>query len=172
MPGALGTAGAPLIVAGCFDDPTKNALNANNDWILYTNQSGVAGSFPNPNAPGSGITFPYTSFGTAITMINPNPAVGAAVGIFPAGTYAFSIYAVVTTTITTATSWLFTLGYTDDKQAQTPTASTSSTMTAGTVQQATYIFRTTGATALTFTPTSVSAAAGAIAFTAVLQRLA
>ena len=36
-------------------------------------------------------------------MINPNPAVGAAVGIFPAGTYAFSIYAVITTTITTAT---------------------------------------------------------------------
>jgi|ERR1700675_4433593 len=171
MPGTPGTAGAPLLYVGAFDDATKNNLNQNNDWILYVNQSGVAGGFPNADAPGSGLTFPYTSFGTAITMVNPAPG-GAAVGIFPAGTYEVSVYAVITTTITTATSWSFVLGYTDDQGAKTPTATTSSTMTAGAVQQGTYLFRSTGATALTFTPTSASAAAGAIAFTVVLQRLA
>ena len=140
--------GGTLVKQGCFDADVMNAINTGNDWILATNAN---------------LVFPYTSFGTAITLLPLGHA---------AGLYSVSIYAVITTTITTATSWLFTLGYTDPKQAQTPTLSTSSTMTAGTIQQATYNLYSTGATALTHTPTSASAAAGVIAYVVTVQRLA
>lgn len=106
--------------------------------------------------------FAYTGFGTAVTML-PSTA--------PAGLYLATAYGVITTTITTATSWLFKLGFTDDDEAQTPTLSTSSTMTAGATQQGSYAFRSNGTAAITYTPTSASAAAGVIAYSLVLERL-
>jgi hypothetical protein len=110
----------------------------------------------------SNSAFGYASFGTAITML---PSTAAA------GLYQAELYAVITTTITTATSWLFKLGFTDDDQAQTPTIATSSTMTAGAINQAVYTFRSSGTAAITWTPTSASAAAGVVAVSMILTRL-
>lgn len=121
------------------------------------------GECPDIVAKSSNLALGFASFGTAITLL---PATA------PAGTYRVSVYAVIVTTITTATSWLFKLGFTDDKQAQTPTASTSSTMTAGTAEQGVYTFRSAGTAAITFTPTAASADAGVIAYSLVLERIA
>lgn len=141
-----------VLIEGAFDYSDRAAINSN-----FTNTPGIVASSVNS-------AFPYTSFGTAITLL----AAGAAA----TGTFRVNITGVVTTTITTATSWLFTIGYTDDQGARTPTVATSSTMTAGTVEQGSYLFRNTGAAAITVTPTSASAAAGVIAYSVVLERLA
>jgi hypothetical protein len=140
----------PLVKQGCFDADLENQINA----LQAANDTLVAVS--------SNSAFSYTGFGTAITLL---PATT------PAGTYMCSIYAVVTTTITTATSWYFVLGFTDDKQGQTPTVCTSSTETAGTAQQGTYMFRSNGTAAITLTPTAASAAAGVIAYSCTIQRI-
>lgn len=140
----------PLVKQGAFDNDVMsqvNALQAANDVLVASSQNSALG---------------FASFGTAITLL---PATA------PAGTYIATIYAVITTTITTATSWLFTLGFTDDKQAQTPTVCTSSTMTAGAAEQGAYMFRSNGTAAITFTPTAASAGAGVIAYSVVLQRV-
>ena len=141
----------PLVKVGVFEADTLNQLNAlaqANDVMVASSQNAALG---------------FASFGTAITLLPASTAL--------AGTYICTIYGVITTTITTATSWLFTIAYTDDKQAQTPTVCTSSTMTAGTVEQGSFMFRSTGATAVTFTPTAASAGAGVIAYSVVLQRV-
>ena len=73
----------PLVKQGCFDADTKkqvNALAAANDILVATSQNAAFG---------------YAGFGTAITLL---PATA------PAGTYLCTIYGVVTTTITVATS--------------------------------------------------------------------
>jgi hypothetical protein len=144
--------GQVLFKQGALDNDNMAALNAGNDWIVANASTGI---------PGLGTPLGFASFGTAITLL---PA-GS-----PAGTYTVTIYGVVTTTIVTATTWSFVLGFTDDKQAQTPTAITSSTLTAGTANQGQYSFRSTGATAITITPTAASISAGAIQYTVVLQR--
>ena len=140
-----------LTKQGCFDNDvmaTLNALASANDILVASSQNS---------------SFSYTSFGTAITLLTKANA--------PAGTYICTIYGVVTTTITTATSWSFVLGYTDDAQAQTATVCTSSTMTANATEQGAYMFRSTGAAAITITPTAASAAAGVIAYSCILQRV-
>lgn len=140
----------PLVKQGCFDADTENQVNAlaaANDVLVASSQNAAFG---------------FAGFGTAITLL---PATA------PAGTYLCTIYGVVTTTITVATSWLFTLSFTDDKQAQTPTVCTSSTMTAGTAEQGSYLFRSNGTAAITFTPTAASAGAGVIAYSLILQRV-
>src|SRR5277367_6788905 len=132
-----------LIKQGCFDADVMNQINAllaGQDLLVAASQNAALG---------------FASFGTAITLL---PATA------PAGTYEVNIYAVITTTITTATSWLFTLAFTDDKQGQTPTVCTSSTMTAGANEFGAYTFRSNGTAAITFTPTAVSAGAGVIAY--------
>ena len=140
----------PLVKQGALDNDVMsqiNALQAANDVLVASSQNSALG---------------FASFGTAITLL-PSTA--------PAGTYLCNVYAVITTTITTATSWLFTLSFTDDKQAQTPTVCTSSTMTAGAAEQGSYTFRSNGSAAITFTPTAASAGAGVIAYTVTLQRV-
>lgn len=140
----------PLVKQGAFDADLENQLNAlaaANDVLVASSQNAAFG---------------FAGFGTAITLL---PATA------PAGTYICSIYAVITTTITTATSWLFKIGFTDDDQAQSPTVCTSSTMTAGAAEEGSYIFRSNGTAAITVTPTSASAAAGVIAYSVVLQRV-
>ena len=139
-----------LTKQGYFDADVMNAVNtnaANTPGIVTTAQQAAALA---------------TGFGSAITLLPAG---------HPAGTYRITIYGVVTTTITTATSWLFTLAFTDDKQAQTPTVTTSSTMTAGTAQTGTQTIRSTGATALTYTPTAASAGAGVVAYSVVVERV-
>lgn len=151
------TAPSTIIYEGCFDAAARGQIN-------------TAFTTVNTNLTNSGtivasttlLTQAATGFGTPITLL----ATG-----HPAGTYRIAIYAVVTTTITTATSWLFTLAFTDDKQAQTPTLSTSSTMTAGAVEIGNQLIRSTGATALTYTPTAASAGAGAVTWSIVVERL-
>lgn len=126
----------------------------------------VVGGFGNPpivyTASVASLTFASGNFNVAVTML---PAAA------PAGLYRATAYGVVTTLITGATSWAFKLGFTDDDQAQTPTVCTSSTLTAGTAESGSYTFRSTGATALTFTPTAASISAGVIAYSFVLERL-
>lgn len=138
-----------LTKQGSFDADVMNALN-----------TGVAGIVANVSSPVT--TFTVLAAATAVTLLPAN---------HPAGMYRFSIYGVVTTSITTATSWLFPIGYTDTQGAKTPTAATSSTMTAGAVVQASYHFYSTGVAAITVTPTSTSAAAGAVAYYISLARL-
>jgi len=139
-----------LFRQGAFDADAMNAINAN-----FTNTGGIVASTTLQ-------TQAATGFGTPITLLPAGHT---------AGTYRIGIYAVVTTTITVATSWLFTLAFTDDKQAQTPTLSTSSTMTAGAVEIGNQLIRSTGATALTYTPTAASAGAGAVTWSIVVERL-
>jgi hypothetical protein len=157
MPGVAGQIGAPLIYAGCFDDPTKTVLNSQNDWIVVSTGTG---------APGAGTAVGYASFNSAaaVTLL----AAG-----HPAGLYSVTIYAVLTTAFVTNTTWNFSLGFTDDYQAQSPVAFTSSTLTIGTILQGTYQLRSTGATALTYTPgkTGSAATAGAVQFSIIVQRL-
>lgn len=139
-----------IVKQGCFDADVMNQINA-----LLQGQDILVASSQNT-------ALAFGSFGTPITLL---PA-GA-----PAGTYEVNIYAVIKTTIVTATTWLFTLAFTDDQQAQTPTVMTSSTLTAGTANFGAYTFRTTGATAITFTPTAASISAGVIAYSVTLQRI-
>lgn len=139
-----------LVKQGAFDADLMNQMNA-----LIAAQDILVASSQNP-------ALGFASFGTAITLLPSG---------HPAGTYEVNVYAVITTTITTATSWLFPIAFTDDNKAQTPTVSTSSTMTAGTAQFGAYTFRSTGATAITFTPTAASAGAGVIAYSVTLQRI-
>lgn len=113
-------------------------------------------------AVSSNTNLAFGSFGTPITLV-------AAAG--QAGTYRLTISGTVKTTITTATSWLFTAAYTDDIHSQTPTVSTSSTMTANATETGSITFRSTGTAAITITPTAASSDAGAIAYYAVLERL-
>jgi len=145
--------GFPVLVkAGVFDADSINALNT---AMAATPDIVAANSNPT-------VGFAVLAAATAVTLLPAGHA---------AGTYRVNIYGVVTTTITTATSWLFPIGYTDDQGARAPTATTSSTMTAGTVQQVSFTLRSTGATALTITPTATSAAAGAIAYSVVVERI-
>lgn len=145
MPGQTYT----LVKQGAFDADLENQINTNfnvQDSIVATSQN---------------TALAFGSFGTAITVL-PSTA--------PAGTYTVSVYAVVTTTITGAASWSFVLGYTDDKQAQTATISSSSTLTAGTAEQGQFFFRSNGTAAITVTPTATSISAGVVAYSIVVQR--
>lgn len=143
--------GQPFVLSkqGAFDSDLESQVNTNfnvQDTIVATSQNAALG---------------FASFGTAITLL---PATA------PAGTYTVSVYGVVTTTITGATSWAFILGYTDDKQAQTATVSTSSTLTAGTSEQGQVFFRSNGTAAITITPTAASISAGVVAYSVAVQR--
>lgn len=138
-----------LLKQGSFDADLENQINANfsaQDTIVATSANSALA---------------FGSFGTAITLL---PATA------PAGTYTVSVYGVVTTTITGATSWAFVLGYTDDKQAQTATVSTSSTLTAGTNEQGQFFFRSNGTAAVTITPTASGITAGVVAYSVAVQR--
>lgn len=133
-----------------------------NDVEIQLNNNFAAA--PNVVATSQNTALAFGSFGTAITLL---AATGAP------GTYRCSVYGVVTTTITGATTWSFVLGYSDDKQAQTITVSTSSTLTAGTDQQGSAIIRSNNATAaaITITPTAASISAGVVAYSVILERL-
>jgi hypothetical protein len=149
-----------LFKEGAFDGDVRRYVDAwiaSSDPLVATSQTGI---------PGAGSTLTFAGLGTAITLM---PATA------PAGTYVFTVYGVCTTTLTgnSVSGFSFVLGFTDDKQAQTPTAATISSATAGAVAQGQYTFRSTGTAAITFTPTSLTGAAtaGAIAYTVTLQRL-
>lgn len=138
-----------LTKEGCFDADARNTVNAN-----AANTTGIATT--NTNA-----ALAFGSFNAAITLLPAGHT---------AGTYRVSVGGVVTTTIATATSWAFTLGYTSDQGANTVVASTSATMTAGTNQGGALLVRSTGATALTVTLTAASASAGVVAYTVLVER--
>jgi hypothetical protein len=144
----------PNPAANAVSSQTFQYVALTNTWVNVPQSALVVGSVSNA-------ALAFGSFGTAVQLLPAGRA----------GTYRVSIYGVVTTTIVTATSWSFALGYTDDKQAQTPTAVTSSTLTAGAEQQIVFTFRSTGATAITITPTAASISAGVIAYSAVLEQL-
>jgi hypothetical protein len=148
-----GTALTPLFKQGAFDADAMNAVNAALVNIV-ANTPGIVATSVNTAASA-------TAF-AAITLL---PSTAAA------GTYRVTVYGVITTTITTATSWLFTLGWTDDKQAQTSTLATSSTMTAGAFEQGSNLIRSAGTAAITITPTAASAGAGVVAFSVLVERV-
>jgi hypothetical protein len=146
---------APLVKQGCFDADAVNQINA----------LGAASDILVASVSNTGLGFAAFNSAAAVTLV---PA-----GAVNAGTYAVNLYAVLTTAFATNTTWNFSLGFTDDQQAQTPIAFTSSTLTQGTALQGTYIFRSTGATAITYTPgkTGSAATAGVVAFSLTVQRI-
>jgi len=139
---------------GCFDADVMNQINA----IMAAGDSLVA-IVSNP-----GLGFAAFNSAAAVTLLPAG---------FPAGTYECNIYAVLTTAFATNTTWNFSLGFTDDATAQTPIVLTSSTLTINTAVSAYYVFRSTGATALTYTPgkTGSAATTGVVAFSLTIQRL-
>ena len=155
-----GTYYAPIVKQGALDNDVTaqlNALIAASDILVASATSGT---------PGAGTALSYTAFNTAsaVTLLPAS---------HPAGTYIVNLYAVLTTAFATNTTWNFSLGFTDDYQAQTPVAFTSSTLTIGTVLQGTYMVRSTGVTALTYTPgkTGSSATTGAVQYSITVQRI-
>ena len=146
----------PIIKQGCFDNDVMsqiNSLEAANDILVASSQSAALA---------------YGSLGTAITLL---PATAAP------GTYLFTCYGVIVTALSggSVSGFAFVLGYSDDYQAQTPTAATVSATSAGTVCQGQYMFRSNNATAaaITFTPNYLTGAptAGKIAYSVTLQRI-
>lgn len=143
--------GFPTIVKqGCFDADVANAINA------------ITAATPNIVTTNQNAALAFGGFNAAITLLPSGHA---------AGSYRVSVYGVVTTTITVATSWALTAGYTDDQGARTFTVSTSSTMTAGAAEGGSTVVRSTGATALTITLTAASAGAGVVAYSVVVERV-
>lgn len=150
----------PLTKQGAFDNDVMaqvNALQAANDVLVASATSGT---------PGVGTALGFAAFNSAaaVTLLPAN---------HPAGTYVVNLYAVLTTAFATNTTWNFSLGWTDDYQAQSPVAFTSSTLTIGTILQGTYLLRSTGATALTWTPgkTGSAATTGAVQYSITVQRI-
>jgi len=140
-----------LVSEGCFDSTARNAVNN-----ALSATPGIVGSLSNA-------ALAFGGFNAAVTII---PAAS-----LPAGTYRVSVYGVVTTTITTATSWAMALTYTDDQGARTNTITTSSTMTAGAIQGGSSLIRTTGATALAVNLVAASAGAGVVAYSVLVERV-
>lgn len=145
---------APLTKQGSYDADLmnqQNAFQAAQDILLASSVNSALG-------------FAAFNAAVAITLL-PSTT--------PAGLYSASIYAVVTTTFVTNTTWNFTLGFTDDAQAQTPLIVTSATLTAGTAVSNDYIFRSNGTAAITIKPgvTGSAATAGVAAYSITIQRL-
>lgn len=166
--------------AGTFQNDGQN-----NDFVHYTNSTGGVvysiNSAGNNNVAG-GLTLagqgqPAILYATSLTaqafgVFNTAAAVTMLAASAPAGTYRVSIYLVITTTFVTNTAVTMSIGFTDDDQAQTVTT-TGGALTAGTILQNTYTFRSNGTAAITYTPskTGSAATAGAAAFSVVLERL-
>lgn len=146
------TAMPALFRQGAFDADAMNAINNN------------FAATPNIVATQVNTALAFGSFNATIAVVGM-PAGHAA------GTYRVSTYGVVTTTITTATSWALQAAYTDDQGARTFVISTSSTMTAGAVQGASVLIRSTGATALTMNLVAASAGAGVVAYSVLVERV-
>jgi hypothetical protein len=110
----------------------------------------------------------YTTAGVLISTLLPAGA--------PAGTYRLSLYGVITTTLTgnSVAAPGLTLGYTDDDQAVTKETVFSGGTAAGNVAELVYVFRSTGAAAVTLTGvcTTGNPTAGVTAVSAVLERVA
>jgi hypothetical protein len=145
----------PLFRQGCFDADAMNAINTNLGLANNT-APGIVGTSINNSA------LAFGSFNAAVTILAAS---------HPAGTYRVSVYAVVTTTITVATSWALAITYTDDQAARTNTITTSATMTAGAIEGASSLIRSTGATAIAANLVAASAGAGAVAYSVVLERI-
>jgi hypothetical protein len=157
------TAGADtvytLVYDAAFNEWTIQAVSNSGDAISSPEIVGLV----NSNAVGFAN---YTTAGVPSTLL----AAGA-----PAGTYRLSLYGVVTTALTgnSVSAAGFTLGYTDDDEAQTKAAAYSA-ITAGGVVELVYTFRSTGAAAITITGTATTGnpTAGVTAVSAVLERIA
>lgn len=160
MPGQNPTL-TTLFKAGCFEADTINALNTNltNVNTAFTNSPGLVGTPIN----GSVAFGNYTTGGTSNTLLASGHA---------AGTYRISVFAVITTTVTTAANIGHTLGWTDDQGAHTQ-ANQMSALTAGTTQTVVTVVRSTGAAAITLTEIAgtSNAGAGAVALSAFVERL-
>ena len=140
-----------LFRQGAFDADAMNAINAN-----FANTTPIVGT------PINNAALAFGSFNAAVTVLPAGHT---------AGTYRVSVYAVVTTTIVTATSWALAITYTDDQAARTNTITTSSTMTAGTIEGASSLIRSTGATAIAANLVAASASAGVVAYSVVVERV-
>lgn len=146
-----------IVKQGSFDSDIEsqiNALSQANDILVASSQNAALG---------------FASIGTAITLLSATNALNVA------GTFIFTCYGVVTTTLAggSVSGFAFVLGFTDDSQAQTPTAATVSAVSAGTAVQGAYAFRSKGGVAITFNPNYLTGAptSGVIAYSATLQRI-
>lgn len=103
------------------------------------------------------------------------PVTLVAAGAGNAGTYRVSVNLIITTTFVTNTQVQIQVKATDDAALQTFTTITTSITAgaAGSDVQSTTFFRSTGATAVTYTPsvTGTAATAGVASFSVVVERL-
>ena len=139
-----------LTKQGCFDADNMNAVNT-----ALAATPGIVASLSNA-------ALAFGSFNAAVTLLASGHT---------AGTYRVSVYGVVTTTIVTATSWALALTFTDDQAARTDTITTNSTMTAGQIQGASSLIRSTGVTALAVNLVAASASAGVVAYSVLVERV-
>jgi len=108
----------------------------------------------------------FTTAGVVIATLAASTA--------PAGTYRLNLYAVVTTSLTgnSISAAGLTLGFTDDDTAETVTNALSAVTAGGKIEN-TYTFRSNGTAAITITgvATTGNPTAGAVAVSAILERI-
>jgi hypothetical protein len=167
MPGQTApTAPSTLFKSGCFDADNINAINTN----LTNVQTGLTNTqSQSPGLVGTPINNAAVAFGNYTTGGTANTLLAAG---HTAGTYRVTMYQVITTTFTVATTVGCTIGYTDDQGARTVTNALGA-LTAGTLVSSTTTFRSTGVAAITATQiaTGSNAGAGAMAHSAFVERL-
>lgn len=160
-----------------------------NPFLTYTGQGGnilfqinSAGS-PSvqggQNTAGIGDSFIVYSLSTSLgfAVFNTGAAVNMLPATAPAGTYRISLYGVTTTAFVTNTEETITFGWTDDDQAQTivitTTAKAAGTITPATTAVNSWMIRSNGTAAVTYTPavTGSNATAGVMAVSILVERL-
>lgn len=160
-PAIAGTTTNPIVFSNAIQAPSIVLTGLITEYDgLTTAGLGVPPILANVSA----VTQSYTVFNSA-TPVN-------LLASAPAGRYRASIYLVITTTFVTNTEVTITIGWTDEKQAQTYVLTTSA-LTAGTYAAGTITLSSAASDAITYTPgvTGSAATAGAASFYIVLERL-
>jgi hypothetical protein len=143
-----------LVKVGALEQDTLNILNS-----AFGNTTSVLATVAQTAVP-----FGTFNTGAAVNFLTATP---------PAGVYRVTGYLLETTTFVTNTTTAITIGWTDESQAQTNIAFTTSTLTAGTFTSGSVTFRSSGSAQITWAPTKTgaSATAGAASIYLVLERV-
>jgi len=143
-----------LVKAGALEQDTLNILNS-----AFANTTSVIATVAQ-----TAVGFATFNAAVAVNFVSTAP---------PAGVYRVTGYLLETTTFVTNTTTAITIGWTDESQAQTNIAFTTSTLTAGTFVSGSVTFRSSGSAQITWAPTKTGSAAtaGAAPIYLVLERV-